>query len=295
MILVKTGRLNLKKFSLLFLSVLMVAAGSSQTLAQAPVAGATQALAPLPLPKHAFTISCHRGDHTHAPENTLTAYADAIKAGADYVEIDLRTTVDSQLVIMHDATVNRMTNGTGGIKDMLYDSLSKLSVKDKTHPEWGEFPIPTLSQVLELCKDKIYIYLDFKNADPGAAYRLIQKYGMEKQVVVYINAEQQFHDWRRVAPAMPLMVSLPGSVKDVESLKKFLDKVNPDILDGDYDRYTQEMVAMAQRLGYTVFPDIQGPAEGPALWAQPVAQGIKALQTDHPEDLIAWLTGKSIR
>jgi len=278
-----TGRLNLKKFSLLFVSIVACAAGRGQTLS------------PLPTPRHAFTVVCHRGDHTHAPENTLAAFGNAIKAGADYVEIDLRTTVDSQLVIMHDATVNRMTNGTGLIKDMLYDSLSTLRVKDKTHPEWGEYLIPTFSQVLELCKDKIYIYLDFKNADPGAAYRLIQKYGMEKQVVVYINAEQQFDGWRRVAPAMPLMVSLPGSVKDVAGLTNFLDRVHPEILDGNYDQYTQEMIATAQQLGYTVLPDIQGPAEGPALWEQPIQKGVKALQTDHPEDLIAWLVGKSIR
>jgi glycerophosphoryl diester phosphodiesterase len=293
MIQMHTGRLNLKKFSLLFLTAAALGSAKSQAQSQAPATA--QALAPLPAPRHAFTISCHRGDHTHAPENTLAAFANAIKAGGDYVEIDLRTTVDSQLVIMHDATVNRMTSGTGLIKDMRYDSLNKLRVKDKAHPEWGEFNIPLFSQVLELCKDKIYIYLDFKNADPGAAYRLIEKYGMEKQVVVYINAEQQFYGWRRVAPAMPLMVSLPGNVKDTASLQRFLDRVHPEILDGDYDQYTQEMVTMAQRQGYTVFPDIQGPAEGPALWEQPVQKGIRALQTDHPEDLIAWLVGKSIR
>ena len=270
-----------------------MAAAFGSAKSQAPAT--TQAPAPLPAPRHAFTISCHRGDHTHAPENTLKAYENAIKAGADYVEIDLRTTADSQLVIMHDATVNRMTNGAGLIKDISYDSLTKLLVIDKAHPEWGEFPIPTFSQVLELCKDKIYIYLDFKNADPGAAYRLIQKYGMEKQVVVYINAEQQFHGWRRVAPAMPLMVSLPANVKDTASLQRFLDQVHPDILDGDYDQYSQDMVTTAQRQGYTVFPDIQGPAESPALWEQPVQKGIRALQTDHPEDLIAWLIGKSVR
>jgi hypothetical protein len=120
-----SGRLNLKKFSLLFVSIVAFAAASGQTIA------------PLPPPRHQFTVVCHRGDHTHAPENTLAAFANAIKAGADYVEIDLRTTVDSQLVIMHDATVNRMTTGTGLIKDMRYDSLSKLRVKDKTHPNGG--------------------------------------------------------------------------------------------------------------------------------------------------------------
>jgi len=71
--------------------------------------------------------------------------------------------------------------------------------------------------------------------------------------------------------------------------------VHPEILDGNYDQYTQEMIATAQQLGYTVLPDIQGPAEGPALWEQPIQKGVKALQTDHPEDLIAWLVGKSIR
>jgi glycerophosphoryl diester phosphodiesterase len=295
MILVKTGRLNLKKFSLLFLALAAASTAGAQSSSQAAVQKDSRPPAPLPAPRHAFIISCHRGDHTHAPENTLKAYENAIKAGADYVEIDLRTTVDSQLVIMHDATVNRMTNGTGLVKDIRYDSLSRFRVKEKTHPEWGEFPIPTFDQVLELCKDKIYIYLDFKNADPAAAFQLIKKYGMEKQVVVYINAEQQFHGWRRVAPAMPLMVSLPAGVKDTASLQRFLDEVHPDILDGDYDQYTQDMVTTAQRQGYTVFPDIQGPAESPALWDQPIQKGVRALQTDHPEDLIGWLKEKAIR
>jgi glycerophosphoryl diester phosphodiesterase len=61
-------------------------------------------LNPMPAPRHPYIVVAHRGDHEHAPENTLAAFANAIKAGVDYVEIDLRTTVDSQLVIMHDAS-----------------------------------------------------------------------------------------------------------------------------------------------------------------------------------------------
>lgn len=78
---------------------------------------------PMPKGRHAFTVVSHRGDHTHAPENTLAAYANAIEAGADYVEIDLRTTADSQLVIMHDGSVNRMTNDSGPVKDMSWAKL----------------------------------------------------------------------------------------------------------------------------------------------------------------------------
>lgn len=258
---------------------------------------AIQAQTPNPAPKssHRFLVSAHRGDHTHAPENTLRAYANAIGAGADYVEIDLRTTRDSVLVIMHDASVDRMTTGAGLIKDLTFDSLRLLRVRDKAHPEWGEQDIPTFDQVLELCRGKIGIYLDFKNADPAVAYKAIRRYGMEDQVIVYINAPQQFYGWRRVAPKMPLMVSLPGNVRTADSLSGFLAKYHPDILDGGWDGYTPDMVTMATKSGYLVFPDIQGPNEGPALWNAAVGRGIRALQTDHPGDLVAWLKDKRLR
>jgi glycerophosphoryl diester phosphodiesterase len=149
--------------------------------------------------------------------------------------------------------------------------------------------------VLQLCRGKIGIYLDFKNADPAAAYKAIQRFGMEDHVIVYINAPQQFYGWRRVAPQMPLMVSLPGNVRTADSLAGFLDRYHPDILDGDWDGYTPEMVTLATKNGYLVFPDIQGPNESPALWQAAVSKGIRALQTDHPEALVTWLKERSLR
>lgn len=250
---------------------------------------------PPPKPGHAFTVVCHRGDHTRAPENTLAAFANAIADGADYVEIDLRTTVDSQLVIMHDATVNRMTGDSGQIGKMSWEKLHTLKVRDRAHPEWVEAEIPLFTQVLDLCKDRIYIYLDFKNADPAAAWREIVKRGMEKQILVYINAPHQFYEWRRVAPAVPLMVSLPGNIRTADSLTAFVNRIHPDILDGDFDAYTPEMIKAAGALGCMVLPDIQRPGERPDLWESAIGKGLKGLQTDHPGDLIAYLKGKSIR
>ncbi len=244
---------------------------------------------PLPKIKHRFIVVCHRGDHTQAPENTLEAFSNAIKDGADFVEIDLRTTVDSQLVIMHDATVDRMTDGKGFVKDLTFDAIRKLKVK-------GGAPVPTFGEVLELCKDKINIYLDFKNADPAQAYKEILAAGMEKQVVVYLNAEQQYYKWRAAAPDMPLMVSLPGSIKkDTTAMKDFLGKARVEILDGDYNEYTADMVTVANRLGYLVLPDIEGPKESPELWSIPIGMGVRALQTDHPADLIHYLEEQHLR
>jgi glycerophosphoryl diester phosphodiesterase len=250
---------------------------------------------PLPKPRYGFIVVSHRGDHTHAPENTLAAYSNAIEAGADYVEIDLRTTADSQLVIMHDASVNRMTDDTGLVKNMTWEKLHTLKVRERAHPEWGEQEIPLFTQVLDLCKGKIYIYLDFKNADPAAAWREIVKRDMQKEVIVYINAPHQFTEWRKVAPGTPLMVSLPANIRGADSLNGFLERYHPDVLDGDFDEYTPEMIRAAAALGVMVLPDIQRPGENAALWDVAIQKGLEGLQTDHPGELVSYLKIKGIR
>src|SRR5260370_483413 len=86
---------------------------------------------PVPKPRHRFTVVCHRGNHVAYPENSMAAYEEAIKVDADYIEIDLRTTKDGQLISMHDATVNRMTDGTGAVKDLTFAEIEKLKVSVK--------------------------------------------------------------------------------------------------------------------------------------------------------------------
>jgi glycerophosphoryl diester phosphodiesterase len=110
----------------------------------------------LPVPRHKFIVIAHRGDHVLVPENTLAEYENGIKNSVDFVEIDLRTTKDSVLVIMHDATVDRMTNGKGKISDLTYAELKKLEVIDKTKDTTAIYRIPTFEEVLKTCKKKIY-------------------------------------------------------------------------------------------------------------------------------------------
>jgi glycerophosphoryl diester phosphodiesterase len=250
---------------------------------------------PAPAARHRFIVVAHRGDHVIYPENTLAAYAEAIKNGADYVEIDLRTTKDSALVSMHDATVNRMTNGKGAIKDLTFAEIEQLQVKSSDSLDNVIYHVPTFEQILTLCKDKIYIYIDYKQANEAAAYAMIRKYGMEKQVLVYINGIQQLINWRQVAPAMPLMLSMPGSAKDIEGMKTFIGQTKPDLLDGNWKDYSKEMVAAAQQMNIPVWPDAQSRDEGAQVWDQAVAKGLMGLQTDHPAALVKYLQEKGLR
>lgn len=258
----------------------------------AAVAGAQ--VNPPPTSRHRFIVICHRGDHVIYPENTLAAYAEAIKNEADYVEIDLRTTRDGQLVSMHDATVNRMTEGKGNVSDLTLDEIEQLHIKSRDSIDKTVYRVPTFEEILKLCRDKIYIYIDYKRADVATAYAMLKKYGMEKQVLVYINNPQQFVDWRRIAPDMPLMVSMPGNVKDEAGMKAFINNAKPDILDGSWKEYTSEMVSSAKAMHLAVWPDIQSVDEAQD-WDVAIAKGFNGLQTDHPSALIRFLKEKGLR
>jgi len=250
---------------------------------------------PVPKAKHKFIVIAHRGDHTIYPENTLQAYTQAIKNEADYIEIDLRTTSDGKLVSMHDASVNRMTDGKGLIKDLTLEQIENLKVNVKNKPDTTTYRIPTFEQILKLCRNKIYIYIDFKEADAAATYIVLKRHHMEKQVLVYINAPSQFTDWRKSVPQMPLMLSLPGSVKDTGAMRKFIDEYNPDVLDGSYDDYDNSMIVLANATNVPVWPDAQSSHEGPNVWDKAIAIGLKGLQTDNPPALVKYLKQKGLR
>ena len=248
----------------------------------------------LPESKHTFIVIAHRGDHVEVPENTIAAYENAIKNNVDYVEIDLRTTIDSVLVIMHDATVDRMTNGKGKISDFTYSELKKLKVIDKRKDSINIYSVPSFEEVLKTCRNRIHIYLDFKDASVQQSYDMIKKYGMEKQVIVYINSASQFKEWRSLVPSMPVMLSLPDSIKNENQLKTFLAKYPLELLDGYYSDYTAEIVKTATGAGKTVWPDIQSLDED-HNWDKALELGFKGLQTDHTKALIEYLKKKGLR
>lgn len=240
----------------------------------------------LPQCKNKTVVVAHRGNHIAAPENTLASCRDAIECGADYVEVDLRTTKDGKLVVLHDSKVDRTTNGSGRISEMNLSEVRKLQVfnrNKKTHR------IPEFHEMLALCKDKINIYLDCKEANIEEAWKQIKAAGMEHQVIVYLNDERQYRQWKEAAPQLPLMASLPKNVTSKDELLGFLKKTNVQILDNLKD---PELIKTANENGVDVWLDVQSPAEGPASWKEALDKGVQGLQTDQPEHLLTYLKGR---
>ena len=97
----------------------------------------------------------HRGAAGHAPENTLTAIRKGIALGVNFVEVDVRRTADGVLVVLHDATVNRTTNGKGRVDRLSLQQVKQLNAGDGEH-------IPTLEEVLRAAAGKTGLMLELK-------------------------------------------------------------------------------------------------------------------------------------
>lgn len=113
-----------------------------------------------PLPEKG--ICAHRGAMATHPENTIPAFEEAVRLGVQMIELDVRFTRDEKLVILHDETVDRTTNGTGRIEDLTFEEARKLDAGSWKGPEFSGVKIPTLSEALAVIPDNIWINVHLK-------------------------------------------------------------------------------------------------------------------------------------
>ncbi|HSV86979.1 MAG TPA: glycerophosphodiester phosphodiesterase family protein, partial [Levilinea sp.] len=92
-------------------------------------------------------IYAHRGACAHAPENTLTAFQLALQHGADAIELDAKLSMDGEVVVFHDQTIDRTTSGTGKLAGKTLAELKKLDAGGWFAPQFAGEPIPTLDEV----------------------------------------------------------------------------------------------------------------------------------------------------
>ena len=134
-------------------------------------------------------IIAHRGASGYAPENTLEAFRLAMDMGADGFELDVHMSKDGQLVVIHDDTVDRTTNGTGLVKELTLSQLQDLDASNGMEAYRGA-RIPTLGEVFDLVRDtKHIVNVEVKTDDwfyPGieeACLALAKEKGMEDRVI----------------------------------------------------------------------------------------------------------------
>ena len=140
-----------------------------------------------PLPKSPFAnengiiVFAHRGGGGHWPENTMLAFENAVTLGVDALEIDIHSTADGELVVAHDETVDRLTNGRGLVNNFSLAELKRLDAGYRWSDDGGHtFPfrgqgitIPTLVEVFAAFPDK-WINIDIKQTRPSIVAPLVE-------------------------------------------------------------------------------------------------------------------------
>ena len=148
----------------------------------------------------ALRIGAHRGAMCHAPENTLAAFDKAVEMGAYRVEFDLRRSRDGHLVVIHDATVDRTTDGQGAVGDMTLEEIRALRSHDKNVQ--GE-KVPTFAETIECLRGRARLLVEFKDGGLAEqAVRQIEAAGVEGQCTLSSFDEDSLLEARRLNPAV---------------------------------------------------------------------------------------------
>lgn len=117
--------------------------------------------------KYPVMVIAHRGFSGAAPENTLAAFQKAIEIGSDMIELDVQLSKDGNLVVLHDDTLERTTNGQGRVVDYTLQELKKLDAGSWFGEQFSGERIPTLKEVLELARGRVLVNIEIKHPDHG--------------------------------------------------------------------------------------------------------------------------------
>ena len=166
-------------------------------------------------------IVAHRGISSLYPENTLISFKKAVELGVDMIELDIHWTKDRELVVIHDDSINRTTDGKGKVSQLTLEELKEYSAGGWFSKEFEEERIPTLKEVFELVDKKTKLQIEIKQ--PGIEkilVDLIERYDMANNVFCGSFNLDSVIEVRKLNPSIPTML-ITGSF-DLEKMKKVL-------------------------------------------------------------------------
>lgn len=260
-------------------------------------------------------VACHRGDWRNYPENSIPAIESIIRMGADIMELDLKLTKDSVLVLSHDWTIDRCTTGKGRVSDYTLDELKQFRLRRAHGVATDSLHICTLREALECCKDRICV-----NVDQGYEYydmvlAITEELGVTDQILI-----KGKHSVASVAEKMAAhehnMMYMPIiDIQKEQGQKLFQEYMDTKIVPLAYEvcwkKLTPEVsdcfkkvVESGSKLWVnTIWGSLCGyldddkaldcgdPAE---VYDQVIALGASMIQTDRPEQLLDYLRKKGL-
>lgn len=261
--------------------------------------------------KEVLVVS-HRGDWRNAPENSLLAFRNCIEMGVDMIEIDLKMTKDGHLILMHDKTIDRTTDGKGFPSDYSLEEIRKFHLKNglgRITPH----VIPTLEEVLNLCKGKILINIDKGYDYFKEVYALTEKTGTTQLVVIksgYPLSKVQTEN----GDVLNKVIYMPIVSLDKPDAGQMIDEyltISPVAIECCFQQVTPEVLPLLQKIkvsGTKIWINSLWPAlnaghdddravekkQPDESWGWLINQGTTLIQTDRPAELLKYLKEKKL-
>ncbi|MBM3947917.1 MAG: glycerophosphodiester phosphodiesterase [SAR202 cluster bacterium] len=249
------------------------------------------------VPKHKLDVSAHmlpervrvvahRGASAYAPENTFAAFDKALALGAHEAELDVHLSRDGQVVVIHDATVDRTTGGAGAVASLTLAQLKALDAGTWFSAEFAGQRIPTLDEVLERYRGRLHLHIELKpkiQAVAGRVADLVRSHGMAESVTVISFHRGLIEHLREYAPEIPagLLVQRADEADARRAVAKGIRAfyARGASLAADSIRHLRE-----QGLAVVAW-DVQNEAEMRRL----VAVGADGIILDFPDKLVEYL------
>lgn len=234
-----------------------------------------------------FMVIAHRGASSYAPENTFAAFDLAVQMGVSHIELDVHATHDSHIVVIHDETVDRTTNGAGPVTSHTLAALNALDAGSWFESKFSGERIPTFSEVLQRYKGRVHIHTEIKGHSAHLAEQtadLVRKHGMAEQVTITSFQKARLEETHAYAPELPtgwLVAEISAAVIEqarVMGLTQICPRANA---------VTPELIHRLHAEGFVVR------AWGVAtedLMRQVVKCGADGMTVNFPDKLIAYLT-----
>lgn len=231
----------------------------------------------------------HRGYSAVAPENTLPAFAAAIRGGATFVEFDVRTTADGVPVVIHDRTLDRTTTGTGSVWEQPMSTVAEVDAGSWFSPAYAGVGVPTLAETLDLLgPSDVQLLMEIKRPATMEQVKTIveavYQRGLAGRTIAQSFDPDVVEMLRGIAPELRRGLLRLRFDPDTLELAQSLGVVclNPSTVDVLSE---PDVVAAVNAAGMTVMPwTANDMTEWPAL----AAAGVSGLITDHVGELAGW-------
>jgi glycerophosphoryl diester phosphodiesterase len=223
-------------------------------------------------------LMAHRGASALAPENTLAAFRKALETKSQWVELDAHLTADGEVVVMHDGTVDRTTDGTGPISKMTLAQIKALDAGSWFKPEFAGERVPTLAEVVALLGKRLRINVEIKSSGNAATAQkvveILRKGGVLEQSMISSFRLQAVLEVRKYS-SVPLLALISGKASDLQIV---IDKGLP-YFNIEYRQVDAALVEKARAAGVRL---CVWTVDNPTLWPRFVELGADILCTNRP-------------